>query len=108
LLSHLEGRDPEPFARIESQLEALFPRRDFKAKEHLRSVNMALAESNYVEAGLALLHTITTSPTYLVRRLRDEFLPGVITNGVDPNLYRQRSPQFWPRASRMSNLSPIS
>jgi glycosyltransferase involved in cell wall biosynthesis len=108
LLSHLESRDPEPFATIESQLEKLFPRRDFKAKEHLRSLNMALAEKNYSKAGLAVINTITTSPTYLLRRLRDEFLPGVITNGVDPGLYRRRIAQFWPRASNsISERSPI-
>jgi glycosyltransferase involved in cell wall biosynthesis len=99
LLSHLQGHDPEPFERIAPQLEALFPRRDFRAKEHLRNFNMALSEKNYGKALLALFSTMAISPTYLLRRLRDEFLPGVITNGVDPRLYHQRMTHFWPRAS---------
>jgi glycosyltransferase involved in cell wall biosynthesis len=96
LLSHLQGLDAEPFERISPQLEALFPRRDFRAKEHLRSFNMALSEKNYARALQALLATMAASPTYLLRRLKDEFLPGVITNGVDPKLYHERMTQFWP------------
>jgi glycosyltransferase involved in cell wall biosynthesis len=108
LLSHLEGYDPEPFDRIASQLEALFPRRDFRAKEYLRSLNMALSEKNYGKAGLALLSTMTTSPTYLLRRLRDEFLPSVITNGVDPKFYHQRMAQLWPEVSHELESRPLA
>jgi hypothetical protein len=99
LLSHLQGLDPEPFERVSLQLEAFFPQRDFRAKEHLRNFNMALSERNYAKALQALLNTMTTSPTYLLRRLKDEFLPGVITNGVDPRLYHERKTEFWPRES---------
>jgi glycosyltransferase involved in cell wall biosynthesis len=97
LISTLEKRDAESFEKVIPHLEELFPHRGFRAKVHLRSLNIALAEKNYAKAGFAFFKAVFASPGYFFGRLRDEFLPGVITNGVDPKLFQQRKEQLWPK-----------
>lgn len=107
LISSLEQRNAEPFDNVAPYLDELFPHRGFRAKVQLRSLNMALAEKKYAKACSSFFKAVAVSPGYFFGRLRDELLPGVITNGVDPKLFLQRRDQFWPKhevaPDRLSN-----
>ena len=99
LISSLEKHSAEPFDKVAPHLEELFPHRGFRAKVHLRGLNIALAEKKYAEACFSFFKAVSISPSYFFGRLRDELLPGVITNGVDPKLFLQRRDQFWPKVA---------
>jgi hypothetical protein len=101
LISHLQGFEPEPFENIASHLQALFPVHILRSKEKLRRFNMLLAEQKYIRASGALVQALIASPSYFLSRIRDEFAPGVITNGIDPKYFRQRPAKFWPRVAEI-------
>jgi glycosyltransferase involved in cell wall biosynthesis len=96
LLSHLEGRDPLPLSAISPLLEDAIPATRLAAKQHLRHLNMHLAARRYGDAFSAFLRTVVTSPSYLIRRLKDEFFPVGIANGISPDLFHCRKEAFWP------------
>jgi hypothetical protein len=99
LLSHLTKRAPQPFAAIRRQLSSLLSPAMIRAKEALRRFNIHFAEKKYSSAATALTASALASPAYLLRRLRDEFVPLLlsppITNGVRPQLFFERQEAFW-------------
>lgn len=96
LLSRLWGYTPEPAEKIEKHLESLVSMRELRAKELLRTFNMRLAERKYAQAATSLLGAMYVSPKYFFSRLRDEFLhDGVIANGVDPAIFKERKELLW-------------
>jgi hypothetical protein len=97
LQSHLLHLPASPLSTIAPLLESAISKSQFKAKQHLRSLNMHLAAKHYPEAFHAFLRTIISSPRYLLHRLRDEFFPSeMIANGMPPELFQSRKESFWP------------
>ena len=57
---------------------------------------MRLAERKYAQAATSLLGAMYVSPKYFFGRLRDEILhDGVIANGVDPAIFKERKELLW-------------
>jgi glycosyltransferase involved in cell wall biosynthesis len=97
LLSHLSHRQPLELSEIAHALEEFISHERLEAKQQLRLLNMHLAARHYEQAFAAGLRSILASPGYLLRRLRDEFLPrGPIANGISPDLFYRRKEAFWP------------
>ena len=102
LLSQLQSRAPEKLSDVEGELEELLGNAELLSKERLREFNMHLAEGRRTQAVKALLQSFSASPLYVLRRLRDEFLPAAgISNGVEPRLFQQRKETLWPQHSSM-------
>ena len=100
LLSQLQSRTPERLADVHDQLLVLLRQTPLEAKEKLRRFNMHMGLGQYWPALRALVSCGISSPSYLVRRLRDEYLPpATIGNGVEPSLFQQRKDMFWPQHS---------
>jgi glycosyltransferase involved in cell wall biosynthesis len=100
LLSTLDGRTPAKLAAVADELETMLACTPLKAKELLRVSNIALGQSDFVEAARCLLASIVASPSYFIGRLRDEwFPPTAIANGLSPRLYAQRKDALWPQPS---------
>lgn len=96
LLSHLWMRPPRAMEEVREELEALLPTGEFKAKDRLRSFNIAMARRHYAGAARALWSSIMASPSYVLRRMCDEmFSSRRIANGVRPNLYLERKEALW-------------
>lgn len=105
LLSHLWSLPRRPFEQVKQGLESFVRMEDLNAKEHLRTVNMLLAQRKYFSAAPAALRCWMASPRFLIRRMLDEVhLSGMICNGVNPKFYLQRKDEFWPSPSRVSDL----
>jgi glycosyltransferase involved in cell wall biosynthesis len=99
LLSHLTRRAPQSLASIHRQLESLLSPRKLHAKERLREFNIRLAQRQYLRAAYAIAASAAASPTHLLGRLRDEFLPqqsgNPIVNGIHPQLFLQHQEALW-------------
>ena len=96
LLSHLTKRAPRPFDAIREQLGQLLGPTRLRAKERLRSVNMALAQGRFLRAGAAFAASALASPGYVLERLRDEFAPaGRIVNGIAPRIFFEQQEALW-------------
>jgi glycosyltransferase involved in cell wall biosynthesis len=96
LLSHLWSLSPRSWEEVRGHLEPLLPRREFQAKERLRSFNIELARRRYAGAARALCASIGASPAYLLHRLADElFDTRRIANGIEPRLYLERKEALW-------------
>jgi glycosyltransferase involved in cell wall biosynthesis len=95
LLSHLWKLVPRSIDSVGSQLEALCPKSEFRAKERLRSFNMHLAEGRRLSALREAALSAMTSPGYVFRRVRDEFLSGQVMNGISPKLFLERREALW-------------
>jgi hypothetical protein len=97
LLSHLSNLCPRSLPEIATLLEEAISGKDLVAKQHLRNLNMHLAEQNYGSAIASFVRTIMVSPGYLFRRLKDEIFPSnFIANGIPPELFYRRKEVFWP------------
>lgn len=97
LLSELEGRMPLPLPEIAHLLKAAIPEKKFKAKQHLRRLNMHMVAKHYGSALMAVARTAAASPAYLVQRIWDELASArVIANGVSPKMFYEKKEAFWP------------
>ncbi len=102
LLSQLQNRAPEKLGVVEGELLQLLKETPLIAKERLRAFNMHLGRGERVAALRALVSSFRASPSYLLRRMRDEFFPPAeISNGVEPQLFQQRKDSLWPQHSSM-------
>ncbi len=102
LLSQLQSRVPEKLSDVEGELLQLLAETPLIAKERLRAFNMHLGRGERLRALRALLSSFAASPGYVLRRMRDEFLPPAeISNGVEPRLFQQRKDSLWPQHSSM-------
>ena len=100
LLSQLQSRTPERLADVQDELLALLRDTPLIAKEKLRLFNMHMGEGRHWAALGALGGSFAASPTYVLRRLRDEWMPpAAIGNGVEPRLFQQRKDTLWPQHS---------
>lgn len=95
LLSELWELPPRPLADVAcTLLEGLLPSR-LAAKESLRACNMHLADRRILPALESLVRASWQSPRYVAERLRDEFRPAVIANGVAPQWFMERKEALW-------------
>ncbi len=100
LLSQLQSRVPERLSDVEGELLGLLSETPLIAKEKLRLFNMHLGQGQYGAAARAFAGSFAASPRYVLRRLRDEFLPPeAISNGIEPRLFQQRQASLWPQHS---------
>lgn len=98
LLSQLQSRTPAKLNDVEGELARLLEETSLVAKERLRAFNMHLGQGQLVQAVRAFGASFKASPSYVLERLRDEFLPkAAISNGVEPRLFRQREDLLWPQ-----------
>lgn len=96
LLSHLSRRAPRPFTAVQMLLRQLLSPRTLRAKERLRACNIHLAQSRCLRAAVSFAACAATSPSYLLRRLHDEFAPrGPIANGIPPQLFFEHKEALW-------------
>lgn len=95
LLSHLWKFVPHGIDAVRSQLEALCPVAEFRAKERLRSFNMHLAEGKRLGALRNLALSAVSSPGYVLRRVCDEYLSSYVMNGISPKLFLERREALW-------------
>jgi glycosyltransferase involved in cell wall biosynthesis len=96
LLSHLWKRLPRSIEEVRPHLESLLSRREFRAKQRLRSFNIDMAQNHYAGAARAFCAALSASPSYVVRRTCDEwFSSRRIANGVHPSLYLKRKEALW-------------
>ena len=97
LLSHLLNYTESPLEELAPLLEKMIPLADLRAKEYLRFFNIHLAQKRYPAAICRLFQSLLTSPSYLARRLKDEFFPpNLIANGRPPEEFLRRKERFWP------------
>ena len=97
LLSRLEGREAAQLSAVEAELDSMLDASPLHAKEELRLFNIDLGQGRPWRALRRLASSISSSPGYFFRRLRDELFPtGFIANGLPPRLYQQRKDVLWP------------
>ncbi len=100
LLSQLQSRIPERLSDVEGELLELLDETSLVAKERLRVFNMHLGQGERLAAARALFSSFAASPSYVLRRVRDELLPSqAISNGIEPRLFQQRKDSLWPQHS---------
>jgi glycosyltransferase involved in cell wall biosynthesis len=97
LLSALEGRDAASLDTVEAELDHMLDASPLLAKEELRLFNMHMGRGELLPALVRLTASVRQSPGYFLRRLRDEWFPSGIANGLPPELYRQRKDALWPQ-----------
>ncbi len=99
-LSQLQSRVPERLSDVEGELLNLLQETPLVAKEKLRLFNMHMGQGERWAALRALASSFLASPSYVMERARDEFLPPrAISNGVEPRLFQQRKETLWPQHS---------
>ena len=97
LLSALDGRPAAALSAVEAELATMLDASPLGAKEELRLFNMHLGRGELLSALSRFIASIRMSPSYVLRRLRDEWFPSAsIANGLPPELYRQREDALWP------------
>jgi hypothetical protein len=95
LLSTLWGLAPRPFPEVRDSLATLVPRRWSLAKRLLRNGNIALGEDRYLPALAKFAAAFAVDPLFLLRRLRDEFTPRLLSNGLPPEIFWRKRPCLW-------------
>ena len=95
LLSELWGKRPRPLADVAEPLADFVRPETVEAKESLREFNMLLAEKRYLRGLGALAHAFHASPAYVSRRVREEFRPTAVGNGVAPDQFWKRREALW-------------
>lgn len=96
LLSHLWKHAPLPFSIVRDCLRSLLPTSELLAKERLRSFNMHLAGRRRGAALRAFAASLCASPSYVLKRLRDEFFAShSIANGIRPQLFLEHRKALW-------------
>lgn len=95
LLSELWGYAPRPLEQVAQTLMRFLRPSGVRAKERLRQFNMERAKGRTASGLAALAQAFWASPTYVLRRVRDEFRHGAIANGVAPRLFEERKEALW-------------
>lgn len=95
LLSTLWGLAPRPLSEVRDSLAALVPRRWSRAKRLLRNGNIALGENNIFAALKCFAGAFAVDPLYLIRRLRDELAPHMLSNGLPPEAFWRKRQVLW-------------
>jgi hypothetical protein len=95
LLSTLWGLTPRPLAEIQNSLAALVPRRWSRAKRLLRNGNIALGENHIFSAIACFAGAFAVDPLHSLRRLRDEFSPQLLSNGLPPEAFWRKRQCLW-------------
>lgn len=95
LLSALWGLTPRPFPEVRDSLAALVPQRWSRAKQLLRNGNIALGENRILPALAHFVGAFAVDPLYLLRRLRDEFTPRLLSNGLPPEAFWRNRECLW-------------
>lgn len=95
LLSTLWGLAPRPFHEVRDSLATLVPRRWSLAKRLLRNGNIALGENRYLPALAKFTAAFAVDPLFLLQRLRDEFTPRLLSNGLPPEIYWRKRECLW-------------
>lgn len=95
LLSTLWGLNPRPFPEVRDSLAALVPPRWSHAKRQLRNGNIALGQNQILPACAHFANAFAVDPLYLIRRLRDEFTPRLLSNGLPPEAFWRRRQCLW-------------
>jgi hypothetical protein len=95
LLSTLWGLAPRPFTEIRDSLAALVPQRWSRAKRLLRNGNIALGEKRTFAALAHFARAFAVDPVYLLTRLRDEFSPRLLSNGLPPETFWRYKQCLW-------------
>jgi hypothetical protein len=95
LLSELLDLRPRPLGEVSPALEELLRPSYLAAKEWLRRFNMHLAERHRLYGLGALARATWESPGYVWGRMRDEFRPRAVANGVTPRLFLERKEALW-------------
>lgn len=99
LVSHLTHRVPHSFSRIQRQLEKFVSPAKLQAKECLRGVNMHLASRRCLRAAVGFSAAIAASPSYVMERLYDEFVPfrraNPLVNGIPPKVFHDYRGALW-------------
>jgi glycosyltransferase involved in cell wall biosynthesis len=95
LLSHLWNLTPLSFSAVRPEIERLADPAQLRAKRRLRAMNLRFSEQRPIAGILSFLAASAASPSYIARRIRDEFFPGSIMNGISPELFHQRKEVLW-------------
>lgn len=95
LLSDLWNLQPKPLNDVGEVLAGFLQPASLAAKESLRRFNMHLAQERVGRGAAALARAAVQSPTYVARRLRDEFRRSGIANGVPPRLFLEKKEVLW-------------
>ena len=95
LLSELWRLQPLAYSKVERELADLLRPAAVKAKERLRQFNMHLAQRQRALGLWELASAVRASPGYVLRRVRDEFRPKAIANGIPPSLFWERKDVLW-------------
>jgi glycosyltransferase involved in cell wall biosynthesis len=95
LLSELWGLAPRPLDQVAEALHAMMKPRGLRAKEGLRCWNMERAAGRRLRGAMALARAVCASPSYVLRRARDEFRRAGIANGAPPRWYWERKELLW-------------
>jgi glycosyltransferase involved in cell wall biosynthesis len=95
LLSELWGKKPRPFEEVATSLSEFVQSAAFEAKQSLREFSALLGDKKYLRSFAALAHAFHASPGYVSRRVREEFRPTAIGNGVAPKKFWQRKEVLW-------------
>jgi hypothetical protein len=66
-----------------------------RSKEELRTFNIHLAEGRCWSAMGALARSVQASPSYVLKRMSDEFLSSRIANGIRPEIFFERRKALW-------------
>lgn len=95
LLSHLWKLPLRPLSQIRDILASLLPAGQIRSKEELRTFNIRLAEGRRGSALAAFARSVQASPSYVLKRMGDEFLSSRIANGIRPELFFERRKALW-------------
>ena len=95
LLSTLWGLAPRSFSEVSDSLATLVPRRWSLAKRLLRNGNIALGENRYLPALAKFAAACAVDPIFLLGRLRDEFTPRLLSNGLPQELFWRKRQCLW-------------
>jgi glycosyltransferase involved in cell wall biosynthesis len=95
LLSHLWNLTPLSFPAVRPEIEKLAGSAQLRAKHRLRAMNLRFSEQRPIAGIFSFLEALAASPSYVARRIKDEFFPGSIMNGISPELFHQRKDVLW-------------
>lgn len=95
LLSTLWGLTPRPFPEVRDSLAELVPQRWSRAKRLLRNGNIALGDNRILPALAHFAGACAVDPLHLLRRVRDEFTPRLLSNGLPPEIFWRKRQCLW-------------
>jgi glycosyltransferase involved in cell wall biosynthesis len=95
LLSELWHMHPRPLDQIAETLQTMLRPASLLAKEGLRRWNMERAAGRRLRGAVALARALCASPSYVLRRARDEFRRAGMANGAPPGWFLERKDLLW-------------